>query len=72
MGVKEQIDIARGILKGQGDKCAECGEPLKYEDATKRSRSFDIICQPCRAKPQADIVVLDEATDWTEDRESKL
>ena len=65
MGIPEQIGIARGILAGQGNCCAECGEPLRFEDATKRSHSFDVICWPCyKQARKPTFVVLDEAADW--------
>lgn len=52
--------LAMGILDTQGNKCFECGEPLKYEDATKRSHSFDIICHPCYNKPSAVVFTMDD------------
>lgn len=61
MGIPEQIEIARGILAG--NKCAECGESLKFKDATKRRYSFDIICRLCAAKSQIQTVIFDEAVD---------
>lgn len=61
MSRARQIELAKGILRGQGDKCAKCGEPLKYEDATKNSHSFEIICQKCyNDPPDKPLIIIDD------------
>lgn len=52
--------LARQILQAQGERCAECGNTLYYEDATKRAASFDIICQDCYRTSQTTMIVVDE------------
>ena len=52
--------LARQIWESQDKKCAKCGNDLAFEDATKQSHSFEVICQPCYQKPSATITVIDD------------
>ena len=52
--------LAYQMWLSQQEKCAECGAVIPFEQATKRSHSFKIICQTCRESKPAFVMIVDD------------